>query len=657
MPDLTPYKLSLVLSDAENTPLSIAFAAFFKGDPGDPGSGGGAGGQGPTGATGPTGTTGATGATGAAGPTGSTGPTGATGTAGATGATGPTGAAGPTGATGADGLPGAKGATGADGNPGVLGATGPAGPTGATGGAGPTGPTGPTGNPGAAGATGAAGPTGGTGNAGPTGATGNPGAAGATGPTGATGADGNKGATGDAALGFVLPSQINLRKAQAVTASTLTTTNNASLTRFWPAIETDRSVAQGGSTVTGPYFTYTRAGAPSVKGSADWDHLFVTWKNVSYGANKTSNGYCVAFMFDGDMLSFDVQGIGGGSIMWRVDDQFVSLTPTAVPGNGAENYAFLNFGSRALRRVELWGSSAPFSGVYTRPTDSIVPAPIRGPRTIIIGDSFTEGAGANGGLNDYVANFATALNWDDVWGSGVGGTGYLAVNGTSQKYRDRIASDVIPFAPQLIFITGGYNDSASTAAAIGAEAQALVSALKAALPSVKIVMVAPYWTGGPATMSKLILDQTAALKAVADSNSCYWISLTELPLRNGVAPNSSTLSAAAATNATSLSAAGRLGVNQTYKFPDGTKFQVKAITGSGPYTVTTDGPIQTAQANGAAITEVGPSLWQGTGAVGATSGWGNCDLIVSSDHVHPSAAGHMLIGNALAARAIDVLRA
>ncbi len=454
----------------------------------------------------------------------------------------------------------------------------------------------------------------------------------------------------------MLPSQINLRKAQAVTASTLTTTNNAALTRFWPAIETDRSVAQGASIITGPYFTYTRAGAPSVKGTADWDHLFVTWKNVSYGATKTSNGYCVAFLFDGDMLSFDVQGIGGGSIMWRVDDQFVSLTPTAVPGNGAENYAFLNFGSRALRRVELWGSSAPFSGVYTKPTDSIVPAPIRGPRTLFIGDSFTEGAGANGGLNDYVANFATALNWDDVWGSGVGGTGYLAVNGSSQKYRDRIATDVIPFAPQLIFITGGYNDSASTAAAIATEAQALVTALKTALPAAKIVMVAPYWTGGPATMSKLILDQTAALKGVADANGLYWISLTELPLRNGVAPMATTLGAAAAANATSLTVSGRVGVNQTFKFPDGTKFQVKAITGAGPFTATTDGPIQTAQANGAAITEVGPSLWQGTGAVGATSGWGNCDLIVSSDHVHPSAAGHTLMGQTLATRAIDVLR-
>ena len=647
MSDLTPYKLSIVLAAAGGSPLSVTFAPFFKGDPGTPGSGGGTGEPGPIGPTGPTGPTGATGGKGPdgdPGPAGATGAVGPTGPTGATGNKGPDGNAGPTGPTGPQGPTGPAGPTGPTGSPG---ADGNPGPQGATGAQGATGPTGPTGNPGPVGATGAQGPTG------PTGPTGSPGPDGNPGATGATGA---KGASGDAALGFVLPSQINLRKAQAVTASTLSTTNNAALTRFWPAIETDRSVAQGGSTVTGPYFTYTRAGAPSVKGSADWDHLFVTWKNVSYGSNKTSNGYCVAFLFDGDMLSFDVQGIGGGSIMWRVDDQFVSLTPTSVPGNGAENYAFLNFGSRALRRVELWGSSAPFSGVYTKPTDSIVPAPIRGPRTIIIGDSFTEGAGANGGLNDYVANFANALNWDDVWGSGVGGTGYLAINGTSQKYRDRIASDVIPFAPQLIFITGGYNDSASTAAAIGTEAQALVTALKTALPNVKIVMVSPYWTGGPATMSKLILDQAAALKTVADANGCYWISLTELPLRNGVTPMASTLGAAAAANATSLTVVGRVGVNQTFKFSDGTKFQAKTVTGSGPYTVTTDGPIQTAQANGATITEVGPSLWQGTGAVGATSGWGNCDLIVSSDHVHPSAAGHTLIGQTLATRAIDVLR-
>lgn len=49
-------------------------------------------------------------------------------------------------------------------------------------------------------------------------------------------------------------------------------------------------------------------------------------------------------------------------------------------------------------------------------------------------------------------------------------------------------------------------------------------------------------------------------------------------------------------------------------------------------------------ASGDVVTQVGNSLWSRVGRVGATTGSGNCDLLVSSDGTHPSPAGHAAIG-------------
>ena len=49
-----------------------------------------------------------------------------------------------------------------------------------------------------------------------------------------------------------------------------------------------------------------------------------------------------------------------------------------------------------------------------------------------------------------------------------------------------------------------------------------------------------------------------------------------------------------------------------------------------------------------AVREVGPSYLTGRGYGGATTGWGNADLLVSSDHTHPSQAGDEALGMVMA---------
>lgn len=359
-------------------------------------------------------------------------------------------------------------------------------------------------------------------------------------------------------------------------------------------------------------------------------------------------------MHDGQYLEIHVKGNGGTALV-KIDDEYVSLTPQTLTNDGSLYYWYFNLGSRALRRIDLIGYSLRFGGVYTQQTDTIYPAPRRGPKTIIMGDSFVEGTGSTQ-PKTLVWEFAESLGWDDVWASGIGGSGYLAGPATNPNFRDRVQADVIAHSPDLVMIAGGINDSTLyTLAQIQAEATLLYGTIKSGLPSAEVVVVAPFWTGGPATMSTSIISARDGVRAAAQGFGLAYLDPWELPT-NGTS-DSTTLSSSAIQTATSLSTVAVLAVRQTYAFADGTRFQVKAIAGSGPYTITIDAPgLQVAQSAGATITKVGNTLLTGNGKVGAVQGYGNADLNVSTDGTHPSDAGHVAIGQCLASLYVDAIQ-
>src|SRR5260370_38729020 len=96
-----------------------------------------------------------------------------------------------------------------------------------------------------------------------------------------------------------------------------------------------------------------------------------------------------------------------------------------LPNNGIFIFFYFPYGSAALRPTVFIATATIFGGVYTAATDTIQPAPVRGPRVIVVGDSFTEGAGGTSQVNGWVQVFADALGWDDVWPSGAGRTGFV----------------------------------------------------------------------------------------------------------------------------------------------------------------------------------------------------------------------------------------
>lgn len=395
-----------------------------------------------------------------------------------------------------------------------------------------------------------------------------------------------------------------------------------------------------------PYFTYLR-GAPDYSvGVASG----VTFNNVTLTSAPTygSTSFGVAFIHDG--LEFEIiLGGNGTSFLLKVDDEYVSLTKTVIPNNSVSNYYKYAFAEAAERRIEIVGNNLRFDGVNTGQTDSLGAAVARGPKTIIIGDSFTENQPTG-----WTTAFADAMGRDDVWGSGDGGTGYLATSsGKKPTFRGRILRDAIAYAPDEVGIVGLVNDSSFTAAALGAEAALLFAQLREALPRA-VIWAAPNWKGGVNTQTATNLDQKDAVKAAALAAGVLWLDLLEMPLAG--TPLSGLMN-----QGYNSGQAGSTGIRVKFVPQPGSTLQigtgatrerieVKSFSQAAPgiYNVIFDGALQYAHVTGEPVVQVGNSFWSGSGNEGAPTGYGNSDIYVSDDDVHPSVLGYAAIGRAIA---------
>lgn len=399
-------------------------------------------------------------------------------------------------------------------------------------------------------------------------------------------------------------------------------------------------------------FTYLKAGGPVPAGSTSPGYDFIGFTSLYTNASLRYSGYKVSFYHDGAALEIPLVCLpsqANGAVLLKVDNQYVTTTVTTLSNNGTTYYLYVNFGTVQKRRIDLYVQSVAFGGVRTGQTDSIVPAEVRGPRTIFVGDSYTYGAGANTQSNSYVDVFADALGWDDVWQQGVTSTGYLNPGTGSLPYRQRFPTDVYPWNPEVIFLTGGINDLSYSIPSVIAEAANCVAALQQNCPGAMIVMCAPFHHIGASGLPLTVWQLKAGLKAIAAANNLLFLDMLELPLPSWVTPQSSTLTSSPAAGATSFTVSQQLIQRATYQFPDGSRFACRAINGSaGAFTITPDFGLQTAQTSGGLITQVGDCFWYGNGNTGNLQGFGNCDVYVTTDNLHPSPAGHLAIGQTLA---------
>lgn len=152
-------------------------------------------------------------------------------------------------------------------------------------------------------------------------------------------------------------------------------------------------------------------------------------------------------------------------------------------GSGAKSSA------RKTRRVEVFFSrSTWFLGLNVGPFDIVRPWNVKRPRVVYAGDSITAGFQTLRPEMSFPAQCSQRLGIEDWWSSGLPGTGYLTVSGSSVKLRDRITTDIVNLSPDLVVISGmGYNDNAQVAATLQAEVTLCVQQLLASLPNAYFV--------------------------------------------------------------------------------------------------------------------------------------------------------------------------
>jgi lysophospholipase L1-like esterase len=463
---------------------------------------------------------------------------------------------------------------------------------------------------------------------------------------------------------LTLPSQVNIRSVMATPpTTTLTTAHTIASPIKWLSSTTPGALfGANGSGPLAEYFTYTRAGAPALLGTTFANNQYTTYSSVNYGGGyQTYNVGAWSFLHYGSAVEIWVLG-NGGTFLCKVNDQYITLTPTATPNDGNLYYFYIPFGSAAYRRVEFIGSNIAFGAVFTAATDTIQPAPVRGPRVIVVGDSFTEGTGATSQVSGYVQVMCDALGWDDCWPSGVGSTGWLN-NGLNPKVKfgSRLSTDVYPFSPDIVIFAGGINDwTLFTPAQIQAEVTADIQAVQANVPGVTVVVLSPFWKGGASTFGlspNTLIGARDAIKAAAQATGAFFIDLLEQPIPAGVTPVTTTLAAQASSGQAVISTNAIINIRSTIKFSNGERYQVKAETNaSAPFSITLDANLATTHNSGETVTQVGDPWLTGSGNQGALTGYGNADILVSAGTPHPSDAGHNVLGTVIAQALLQALR-
>jgi hypothetical protein len=438
----------------------------------------------------------------------------------------------------------------------------------------------------------------------------------------------------------------------------ISTTNPIPSGQFYSA--TNQSTGSLSAPFNTANWTLTRAGNPGIAGATFPLFKFMNFNSIA--SVTGSNVVGLSVIFSGTVLVMSLRDLNTG-ILVKVNDQYVSLTPTSTGATGSTTFFSITFGAAVTGvRIDILSSdilgSFSFGGMFTGSlTDTLEPAEIRGPRVIVLGDSITTATGASAQPFGYVGVFAEYMGWDDVWPSGVGGTGMLTATATA--YITRLVTDVLPYNPDEVIVAGFYNDNGQTFSAMSAAATQIITTIQAALPLCRITFFGPYTPFGAGSQfgtssgNGFVATRAALNTAVAQANSplVKLIDPSQYNLPN--APFSTALTAGVAANATTVVTATPLIPGVHYQFPDGSKFRCLSTAGGSP-TATIDSCIN-AQASGTTVTQTGNCWITGKGHVGATTGVGNADLFIIADDVHPTNLGHLTLGIALATQYVQQL--
>jgi len=186
--------------------------------------------------------------------------------------------------------------------------------------------------------------------------------------------------------------------------------------------------------------------------------------------------------------------------------------PAAVAAVCVALTATLTLGAMGRGHVDT--SAAP---VYTLEPQPEPPRPLvlpEHPRVLLMGDSYTEGWGADPQTRGYAYQIAAPLGWT-LTRDGIGSTGFVDVGLKNQgSYPTRLARHPRD-AFDLVVLQGGTNDEKLTAAEITAGVDASVKVVRERFPSAQLLVlgpVAPFGTPSEdrARLNLALVDYTHA---------------------------------------------------------------------------------------------------------------------------------------------------
>lgn len=315
---------------------------------------------------------------------------------------------------------------------------------------------------------------------------------------------------------------------------------DAILAETLPGASLGPPVLDAGSSITGAVFfeaitggvinpTLRYSGADVVQSGATFPDT-ITVTGAGLDSTFGTLPFVAEFTYDGAEFEFDYKfRVTGTSFRVWADGVIVGSVdgpPGAADGNFYNHLVTLPDARRRQIRLEMSGGTY-FCGVYIEPGATVAYSQgTKGPRVIVLGDSYVEGAGATTDYTTFAYRLAKTMNWGDTWTSGSGGTGYLAtpVSPAGRKtLRQRVTTDVIDQDPNIVIIAAGLNDRTQTATAVGTEAGLLFTQLETALPDTEFIVVGPWGPRDASLLSADTLAISAAIRDQAEARGWYFI--------------------------------------------------------------------------------------------------------------------------------------
>jgi lysophospholipase L1-like esterase len=163
-----------------------------------------------------------------------------------------------------------------------------------------------------------------------------------------------------------------------------------------------------------------------------------------------------------------------------------------------------------IKKTRVDPETAAAASAAATPSTSAIGEPTQ-PIAVFLGDSYTEGTGAENANRSFAAQVALQESWQLI-NAGQGGTGYVTDGPPQYPARDPLpdrVADVVSQHPQVVIVAAGIDDAERgySVAQLTAGVQATLQPLRDQLPEAFIAVIGPFWPNEAPTASVDQVDQ------------------------------------------------------------------------------------------------------------------------------------------------------